>query len=221
MKSEQEKYPVPEGLLSDFERAAEMIKLGGTMDPREILEKLLAAEPDHPRLLNSLAASYLNEGNFPEAERLYLRIIELAPDFELPYGNLTLIYQKTGEIDKAIQFADMLLAKGSHSASTWDFVGLLHFKKGDYEIALEYFLAAVSLDRDFLKSSYNIACTYVKLERIDEALPYLELGLKDVQNYQFALTDRDLDPIRDTSEFKRMMENAAKEYGDVEPLRDG
>lgn len=219
MKRKCEKYPVPEEMLLDYERAAEMVKLGGTIEPRAILEKLLVAKPDHPRLLNSLAASYLNEDDFAEAERIYLQIIELTPDFNLPYGNLMLIYQKTGDIEKAIEFADTLLDKGIRSASTWDFVGLLHFKKGDYEIALEYFLAAISLDTDFLKSSYNIACAYLKLERIDEALPYLERGLNDVQNYQFALTDRDLDPIRETDEFKRMMEKAAKNFGDVDPIR--
>ncbi|MCP4229928.1 MAG: hypothetical protein GY771_07235 [bacterium] len=219
MKRKRGKYPVPEEIRPDFERAAEMVNLGGTVDPRAILEELLITEPNHPRLLNSLAASYLNEDDFAEAEKIYLRIIELVPDFNLPYGNLTLIYQKTGEIDKAIKFADTLLDKGIRSPATWDFVGLLHFKKDDYEIALDYFLAAISLDKDFLKSSYNIACTYIKLGREEEALPFLESGLNDAQNYQFALTDHDLDPIRDSAEFKRMMEKAAKNFGDVKPTR--
>ncbi len=219
MKRKKEKYPIPPELAEGFEHAAEMVKLGGTIEPRAILEELLIAKPDHPRILNSLAASYLNEADFAEAERIYLRITELTPDFNLPYGNLMLIYERTGEIEKAIKFADTLLDKGIRSPATWDFVGLLHFKKGDYEIALEYFIAAITLDRDFLKSSYNIACAYLKLERIDEALPYLKRGLNDAQNYQFALTDRDLDPIRDTAEFKRMMEEAAEEFGDIEPLR--
>lgn len=206
-------------MLPDFERAADMVKLGGTIEPRAILEELLVAKPNHPRILNSLAASYLNENDFAEAERIYLRVTELTPDFNLPYGNLMLIYEKTGDIEKAVEIADILLDKGIHSAATWDFVGLLNFKKGDYEIALQYFLAAVTLDKDFLKSSYNIACAYLKLERIDEALPYLERGLNSAQNYQFALTDSDLDSIRETDEFKRMMEKAAKDFGDVEPIR--
>lgn len=218
MKQEKKKYPIPPEIAQDCGRITEMIKLGGAVEPRAILQGLLDIEPDHPRLLNLLAACYLNEDNFEEAEKIYLRIIELVPDFGLPYGNLTLVYQKTGEIDKALKFADNLLEMGSHSASTWDFVGLLHFKKGDYEIALEYFLAAKSLDKDFLKSSYNIACAYIKLEREKEAFLHLERALEDVQNYQFALTDRDIDPIRGTVEFNRMMEKAAKKFRDIRPV---
>jgi len=221
MKQKQGKYPIPPEIAEDFERAAGMVKLMESAGPRAILEDLLVREPGHPRLLNLLAASYLNEDDLAEAEKIYLRIIKLAPDFDLPYGNLTLVYQKTGEIDKAMEFAGALLERGSRSASTWDFVGLLHFKKGDYEIALEYFLAAKSLDKDFLKSLYNIACANIKLGREKEALSNLERALGDVQNYRIALADRDLDPIRDSAEFKRMMEKAAKDFGDTEPIREG
>lgn len=58
---------------------------------------------------------------------------------------------------------------------------------------------------------YNLACVYCQMENKTDALKYLDLSLqKDYKEFEHINIDKDLDFIRNTSEFKALIEKYSK-----------
>ncbi|MCP4231565.1 MAG: tetratricopeptide repeat protein [bacterium] len=208
MKVYSDQYPLPPGLLKRLDQFLEYKQQGDDKTARAIILSLLEESPDHPRLLNAMGTFYSDNDEFEAGEKIYLKVVNLAPDFGVVYGNLCNLYCKTGDIEKATKFADMALENGLRLPVTWDFIGIYYFKQGEYDMALEYFLTAYNMDNSFLKSAYNIACSYIKLDQPRLALEYLRPSLTELRDYRQALTDDDLNPIRELPEFEEMMKEA-------------
>ncbi len=214
MMEQKELYPIRESFDADFQRVTVLIDRGETKEAREILNELLSIDPEHPRLLNALASTYYIEHDADNAERIFRQIIDIAPDFSPPYCNLCMLYSSLGREVDAAKYADLTIESNPHSAATWSTLGLYYMDSGDNETALEYFLAANTLDPEFLIATYNIACAYAKLGDNEKALPYLEESLSFINNYLKALDDNDLDPIRELPEFEEVMREAEKMHSD-------
>lgn len=65
------------------------------------------------------------------------------------------------------------------------YLGVAHFKLGDYELALSCFFDAIKI-HNYFQLNYNIALCYIKLENYESAVYYLELVTKSQKNYFFA-----------------------------------
>jgi len=208
MAKDNGQYTLPTGFREKLEKVLEYIQRGDNKTARGIILGLLNELPEHPRLLNALGTIYMDDGELDKAEKIYLNLVELAPDFGLVYGNLCLLYCKMGIVDKATEFADLALENGLRLPATWDFIGMYYFKQEEYEMALQYSLAAYNMDKSFLKSAYNTACYYLKLEQPEKALKYLRPSLQELRNYRKALVDDDLNPLRELPEFEEMMMEA-------------
>lgn len=65
------------------------------------------------------------------------------------------------------------------------YLGVANFKLGDYEISLSCFNEAIKI-HNYFQINYNIALCYIKLEKYENAVYYLEKVTKSNKNYFFA-----------------------------------
>ncbi|GJN10176.1 hypothetical protein PR202_ga28247 [Eleusine coracana subsp. coracana] len=90
-------------------------------------------------------------------------------------------------------------------------VGLKLYKDGKYEEALEKFesvLGSKPESGEASVASYNVACCYSKLDRIQASLSALEEALKaGYEDFKRIRTDPDLANLRKTEEFDRLLKN--------------
>lgn len=212
---QEELYPIRESLYTDFQRVTVLIDRKETIKARIILKELLLIEPDHPRFLNALANTFYIERDVNNAERIYRQIIDIAPDFSPPYCNLCMLYSSLGREEDAAKYADLTIESNPRSAATWNTLGLYYMDSGDNETALDYFLAANTLDPKFLIATYNIACVYAKQGNNKKALSYLEKSLAFVNNYLKALDDNDLNPLRGLPEFNKIIAEAKNKHENI------
>ncbi|KAK3126474.1 hypothetical protein QOZ80_7AG0557150 [Eleusine coracana subsp. coracana] len=90
-------------------------------------------------------------------------------------------------------------------------VGLKLYKDGKYEEALEKFesvLGSKPESGEASVASYNVACCYSKLDRIQASLSAVEEALKaGYEDFKRIRTDPDLANLRKTEEFDRLLKN--------------
>jgi len=212
MKKSEELYPIPSNLSDETGRALSLITGGETKKTRAIILKLLKQEPGHPRLLNSLGATYFNEGDFDNAEKYFLIAKESGPGFSIPYGNLCLLYSTIGQLDKAARYAELTIDHQPNYAGTWYALGVYYAQIDKYRNALDYFLAAYSLDNNDLPTAYNIACAYCKLNQPEKGLEYLKISLNDIRLFNMLKDDDDMEDMRELTAFKKIVEEASKKH---------
>lgn len=57
-------------------------------------------------------------------------------------------------------------------------------------------------------ANYNMACAYAQLGKIDESINALKTALENgFDNYAIIRSDPDLDPIKETKEFEKLMDS--------------
>ncbi|UCE27388.1 MAG: tetratricopeptide repeat protein [Candidatus Coatesbacteria bacterium] len=212
--AKEEGYTLPQALADDFDEAVETMELGGDQEgPREVFERLLESEPDHPRLLLALGLTYFHEQRYEEAENIFLKAFELYPDFSLVYSHLSFVYSWTGRCEEAAEYAEKAIKLDPESPVNWNAMGLRYGHDGNYEMALGHFLAAYALDPNYYLSSFNVACTYAVLGDTEKALEFLKTALRSRRFVHFAEIDPDLASVRTMREFKALLSEAWKRLG--------
>lgn len=68
------------------------------------LQKLLQQKPFDERLHSNLGFVLLNAGRFPEAERAFLKALQLNPDYKQALENLVAMYNAKGEVQKVKEY---------------------------------------------------------------------------------------------------------------------
>ncbi|UCE26143.1 MAG: tetratricopeptide repeat protein [Candidatus Coatesbacteria bacterium] len=212
---------MPEGVAGDYERARELIEAEEFEEAEAVLNGILEVVPDHPRVIYALGTVFYharargadeNEG-VRKAEETLLRAIELGPDLAEAHSFLSYLYAKMNRREEASKHIETAIRLAVKSARNWNSIGLYFGVESEYERALDYFLAAYSIDSGYFVAAYNAACAYARLGDTESAFKYLKAGLKSKRLTKGAETDRDFDKIRDLPEFKKIMSAAQKRLG--------
>jgi len=129
--------------------------------------------------------------------------------------NLSMSYEATGQHDKALESARRALARAErnlsdNSSDSYALIcGFLALAKlGEAERAKQWFLRVKAVAPDDLSIDYNIACGLVLLGETETALDTLEGCLPRVDPVTFSVwmkQDTDLDSLRDTPRFQRLI----------------
>ena len=70
------------------------------------VRQALTIDPNMPHLLNTLGELLMMKGNYEEALKNFLAAIEREPDTPSRYWNAALAFEKTGQYDKAYDYAN-------------------------------------------------------------------------------------------------------------------
>ncbi|UCE26799.1 MAG: tetratricopeptide repeat protein [Candidatus Coatesbacteria bacterium] len=215
----RDKYPIPDELVGYFEAAARMIDDGEAGPAIKLLEGLLDDGFEHPWVGSTLERLYFSvkPGDRPKenskASETLLAVIERYPDYAEAYRWLSVVYSWSGINEEAAAHAGKALELDRNSPDNWNAFGLLYLKQREYDIALDYFLAAYDMENGYTIGAYNIACCYANMNEPERALEYLGVALESKKHVGPAETDEDLEPIRDLPGFKRVLADAKERFG--------
>ncbi len=93
-------------------------------------QKAISLDPKFPIFHNDLGITYMNSGNFKEAEKCFRITLAIVPDFWEPYFNMGILYFKQEEKDKAISWTKKSIIKKPDNLESW---GNLIFFLNTYE----------------------------------------------------------------------------------------
>ncbi len=116
------------------------------------LAQLHAADPD---VLNDLGNLLMLAGESEEAEDVYLRALELAPDRTSIRYNLALLLQQTGRDRQAVKEYRQILREAPRHAWAHYQLGTINVAAGRRSRAVEHYAKAIAYDPDLSRPEVN------------------------------------------------------------------
>ncbi len=133
-------------------------------------------QKDHAKdaaFLLYLADGALARKDFKAAEKGYLNITQLQPNYPVAFNNLAWVTAKLGK-EGAIAYAEKAVAMAPNQPAFMDTLAVLLSDKGDYAKAAELQVEAVKLQADNPIFKLNLAKIHIKGGRKDLAKPQLD-----------------------------------------------
>lgn len=134
-------------------------------------------------IMNNLAVIQLENENYVEAKSLLLKAIKLNKKALTPKFNLSQIYSKYGLYNKSEKILIELLAKEDKDIDFLNLMAHTKLMKNDYKLALLYFNKIPKEYRSRDDIATNMAMTYLKLEKYEEANKTLDKADKKNSDY--------------------------------------
>ncbi len=139
-----------------------------------LLKEIIQQEPDSRNALYSLAMLYQMSGRYNEAIDLYNKIISLDPNFIIASNNLAwILCENQKQYQKALDLTESALQKEPNYIDLIDTRGMIFYRIGSYERAIDDFKRCVNLypaGRASLTSSYfHLGRAFDKLGKTAQA----------------------------------------------------
>ncbi|HEX2723549.1 MAG TPA: protein kinase [Gemmatimonadaceae bacterium] len=187
-------------LSKRFEEAEREFETAMKLDP-----KLFEAPYWYGRALQSA-------GRFQEAVKMFDRASMLRPeDYQAPgflaqaYGSLGMIEERDAGLRRALKLMEDRLELNPDDARAANLAAAFLARLGDLTKAVEYADRSLAIDPEDPMLLYNVACTYVALNRSDDAMNCLERAVdKGFGHKEWIDHDPDLDPLRKNLRFQAL-----------------
>lgn len=139
-----------------------------------------------------LANIYFDMGKHKDAEELYIKAVELQPDFYCAYINLAAVYRELGSFEKAAEACNKVLEGSKEHPGA--FVGLskLELARGNPSKSLEYALKAYEYDQTDWSTISNLCVAYHYNNMAEEKQALLAL-LREKGYYDIAVLEAALE----------------------------
>ncbi len=169
---------------------AELIKANlDTMDKNYTeaerqLNALVSADPNNPLVHRQMAIYLESRGRIAEAERSYLRALELRPDSPQLLQDLAQFDIRQKQPERAIEAIQRTSGTDNRTqAFHYELMGLVYFRAGKLEESEKAFKLALEKDPALISSDAYLAAQYVQSGHADVALKQLdEIKKKNPQN---------------------------------------
>ena len=187
-------------LSKRFDEAEQEFETAMKLDP-----KLFEAPYWYGRALQSA-------GRFQEAVKMFERASTLRPeDYQAPgflaqaYGSLGMTEERDAGLRRALKLMEDRLELNPDDARAANLAAAFLARLGDLSKAVEYADRSLAIDPEDPMLLYNVACTYVALKRVDDAMNCLERAVdKGFGHKEWIDHDPDLDPLRDNLRFQAL-----------------
>lgn len=169
-----------------------------------IYENITRVNPTSDRAWDTLGKLYKALGRYKDAIGAYQKAIEMAPDREVYYYYLGLLYSVEQQHDDAVRAFLFVLRKNpdyvlAHSALAGVYHRMGLENKANHHIA-------TALPKMNNESAYNRACFYAICGDTELAFEFLMLALMNKDTtVEWIKSDPDLDPIRTDQRFKELI----------------
>jgi serine/threonine protein kinase/Tfp pilus assembly protein PilF len=185
-------------LSKHFDEAEREFETAMKLDP-----KLYEAAYWYGRALQSA-------GRFEEAVKMFERACALRPEDYQAAGFLAQAYGSMGNtverdigLRRALKLMEDRLELNPDDARAANLAAAFLARLGDFSKAVEYADRSLGIDPDDPMLLYNVACTYVALNRYEDAMNCLERAVdKGFGHKEWIDHDPDLDPIRNQLRFQ-------------------
>ena len=154
----------------------------------QLLSQARARNPDNPTLLRYLGHALFRLKKPKEAMSFIRKAIDLAPEDKESLYTLGECYQEANQTEQALRIFNHLRADPSMGPNACLIAGTIHLDTRQYEAAIQDFeigLKHQSIKADILvELRYKLATTYIKLNEIGKAIPYLKQIQAENQSYK-------------------------------------
>jgi len=117
------------------------------------------------------------ENNYVEAEKNYLKAVDIDQDLLDAKLNLAILYLKIKNLNKSDFFFNQILDKTKNFLVFYNF-GLLQAEKKDYYKAITYFEKSYTLNNNFFPAQHHLAMAYTEIKDYNLAVATYEKLLK-------------------------------------------
>ncbi len=163
-------------IIASFSRS--IIRANDWKDNLSLFSSALKHAPNASLVHLNYAVALADLGRPDEAERSYLKALDLEPLEYRGYYNLGNVYRERGELEKAESaYRSAIRIKPSHAQSHLN-LGLVFLNSGRNAEALEAFAKADELLPDYVDAKVNHANILHLLDRSAEAIPIYQEALK-------------------------------------------
>lgn len=114
-----------------------------------MIDEYLVTYPDDPFVLNEKAIKKWGAGDFDEAEKLNLRLIEIAPNWVIAYNQLGYIAMSSGRFVEAEEYFSSYRFVAPDQANPHDSLGELYIILGRHEEAEASLRRSIEIKPDF------------------------------------------------------------------------
>jgi len=126
----------------------------------EKLEKYLDANKNDVMGIFHMANINFDMGKYSEAEKLYIKTVELQPEFYSAYLNLAAVYRKTGQLEKAAECCNKVLESNKEHPQALTALSKIELEGNNVEAGLEYAKKAYEFDSGDLNVISNLCLAY-------------------------------------------------------------
>ncbi|MBI2837874.1 MAG: sulfatase-like hydrolase/transferase [Acidobacteria bacterium] len=169
---------------------------GQSADAIAVLEQAVEATADNIDGLTYLGMAYDHAGQPAKALATFDRVIRDDPGNAAAYANMGAVYLRGNDLQKAIAVLEKAVSIDPNLAAAHNTMGVAMANTGNMEAAIESWRRAIAADARQFDTIYNLAILYMRLGRVAEARPYIELFVRTAPSSRYA---------RDIEEFRRLL----------------
>jgi tetratricopeptide (TPR) repeat protein len=158
--------------------------------PRKQFVALQKEQPDNPAVHLRSAAYYQLRGMKAEAEKSYLRGLQLEPSSDDALQQVAQFYVSQRATDRAIELINTTVPDAKKKPFHYELVGNVYGRAGRSQDAEAAFKKALQLDPTRIEAKASLASEYINQKRFDDALKQLDDLLKQTPNNAGAFTIR-------------------------------
>ena len=148
------------------------------------------------------AKKLFSKGDFPEAESIYLEVLELAPNnkdaknaisalknkkniVSIPQSDLqsAVSFVTNGKIIEALEIVEPLIEKHPNEPILFNIRGVCNKAKNEFKDAVNDFNQAVLIKPDYAEAHYNLGVTLQEMGDLDNAIESYKQALKHNNHY--------------------------------------
>lgn len=162
------------------------IQSGDFQEAANILQKMIKQDPTDPDANYLLGIAYFGMKELDKAESQFGKCINLSPQFEEAYLQLTAVQAEKKEYEKAEKTINQLLIKKPDSALAYYAKGVLYYMQQKVKQAIESLNQAIIKDKKLTYAYANLGIIYYNEKKYDEAMAnFGQASLLDDSNPEF------------------------------------
>jgi len=145
---------------------------------RGAAQNAIDIDPRLPEAHRSLGRCYQCTGLFQEAEKSFLKAVEINPKYAIGYRTLAWLSDLRSDQEKAMYWARKALQLAPTDLETLLLISLLNMDQRKYTLAMATLQRAIELGPDYGRAYFNLGTVYIKLGVADLALENYNLSIK-------------------------------------------
>jgi len=134
--------------------------------------------PTHKGTQNNLANLKYKQGHKDDATKLYLKILEIFPDYVAAHYNLAAILHEEGKYSHALKHYEEVIRIQPTIENVYFNMGNIFNNIRDSQKALEYYLIGLRINPNHAEAHNNLGCIYKRFQYIPQAINSYKTALR-------------------------------------------
>lgn len=151
----------------------------------DAFSSVLETEPDNADVYNNMAVAYCNVGDIEQAEKFFLKSIELDPQLVQPYISLSDLYYKKGDIAHAIGTLERGSYENTDNILLCHLLARVYIEDQRWDMAIDELEKVLATQPDNYDAHYDMGRVYFEMGDYESAIAYFENVIEYKENNEF------------------------------------